>query len=163
MKQLPVRRQILQLVQSALREAGTDAGDTVLVERLNDLPAKRCPAILLRYAKVPETIGQLDLEGNQERTLSLLVACAIEGGEEFGEALDVFATQVETALAADVDQATPGMQRIHGMCAGGVGLAPASGVDWFLSGEGENVVGVCMQTWNFTYYVHPARSYVAIT
>lgn len=153
-----VKRQILRLLQQAL-QAGLSIKE-IHLDRLDPLPAKRCPAVLVREDERGESIKPLDLDGTQERTLFVNVASVVAQVDGYGEAADALALQVELLLAAEDGAAIPFVQELTALCAGGIALATSRPV---LSGEGDVAVAVTLHTWQFTYFVHPSRPDVAVT
>ncbi|KQP39676.1 hypothetical protein [Pseudorhodoferax sp. Leaf274] len=151
-----VKRQILHALRVALAEAFASA--LVDLDRLDPVPAGRCPAILLRESDSGEGITKVTAEGIQRRDLPVSVSMCVARATGYGDEADALGLQVEQLLAggSQPDLTTD----LEGLCCFGIALR---GSRLFMSGEGETAIAVLMHTWIFSYAVDPAQPDVAIT
>jgi len=150
-----VQQQILDALQAALASAGTAAAARVYVERVDPLPQTQLPALLLEEAEGGETIGELLLDGTQERIYAITIACAVQSASNYGAQARALGLQVEQLLASD----TLAMAPLIALCSGGIRLAA---VRMATTGEGEQTLAVRLHTWLFTYFAHQARPDTAL-
>lgn len=153
-----VNRQILHLVRDAL--VASLPGVEVHLDRVDVLPARRCPAVLVREADTGGAISQLSAEGIQRRVLPVTVSSCVALAEGYGEAAYELGDRVERLLGADFDAAQPLVRTLRTMCPLGLELR---GWRMFMSGEGETAIAVLMHSWHFTVAVYPAEPDIAIT
>lgn len=151
-----VKRQILHALRDALAVALAPA--LVELDRLDPLPAGRCPAALIRESDRGEAITEVTAEGLQRRDLLVNVSLCVAQAAGYGELADALGLQVEQLLAGAV---LPDLTAaLEGLCCFGIELR---GSRLFMSGEGETTIAVLMHTWHFSYAVDPARPDLAIT
>jgi hypothetical protein len=156
---VPVRRQALRLVEQLLREIAAP-GTHVEAERRDPIKPARCPAYLVNYPEKPEAIQSVQLDGQQERVLTLLISTVVVAGQNAGDLLDDLAGQVEAALGtSSSDEAFPAMQQLLAFCSD---IEQSNDISWFDSGDGQDVVAVCVQSWQFTYFTNPGRPEVPV-
>lgn len=155
-----VKRQIQHCLRDAL-QAHLPVTAAYL-DRFEPLPARRCPAALLRESEAGERMREVTQEGLQRRDLLVDVALCVSlaASEDHGDAVALLGLQAEMLIAADLPERAPEIQRLHGLCPLGIELRASR---TFFSGEGEEVVAVQRQVWQFSYAVDPARPDVAIT
>lgn len=151
-----VKRQILHLMRDALTAAMPSA--SVYLDRIDPVPAARCPAVLVRESDRGEAIGDyLSMEGLQRRDLLVSVSLCVAVVDGWGDAADALGLQVEQLLAGETPP--PLVDQLRALCLD-VGLA---GSRMFMSGEGEYAVAVLMHTWRCSYVVNRAAPDIAIT
>lgn len=153
-----VKRQILHLVRAALLAALP--GVEVHLDRLDPIPARRCPAALVREADAGESIAPLLLDGTQQRALLVTISLCVTATDDHGDAVDALGLLVEKLFGAEHDNAEPLVQQLITLCRLGIELR---GSRPFQSGEGETAIAVLQHTWQFSYQVHQAAPDVAIT
>lgn len=150
-----IQQQILDALQTALVAAGTAAATRVYVERVDPLPQAQLPALLLEEAEGGETIGDLLLDGTQERTYAITIACAVQAASNYGAQARALGLQVEQLLGSEDVAMAP----LIALCSGGIRLAS---VRMATTGEGDQTIAVRLHTWLFTYFAHQAHPDTAL-
>lgn len=145
-----VKRQIQHLLRSALA-SHLPVVDAHL-DRIDTLLAKHCPAVLLRENEGGERMREVTTEGLQQRDLLVDVALCVAMGDDANEAAALLGLQAEKLIAADGSARAPEIQRLHALCPVGIELRQSR---TFASGEGEHVIVVQRQVWQFSYLVYP--------
>jgi hypothetical protein len=148
-----VQQQLLDAIKARLIAGNTAAGDDVFLDRLDPLPKGKRAAILIAEGDHGEDIVPATLKEMQQRTLDVVVTCALRScddviaeAREFGLAVEKLLSpkSTNTALLAIAKNWTIVNSRLA------------------KSGEGEEAVASRVQLWQFTYYVRKAEPDVAI-
>jgi hypothetical protein len=143
---LHLQQQVLNALQALLAAGGTAAGARVYLDREDPLPVSKLPAILIAEGEAGEDAeSNEDLDGLEQRTLSVLVRCVVTHGTTAAADARALGLSVEKLIAASATLAA--------LCGMGAHIANSRHVN---SGEGEQRFAERVQTWQFIYLVHPA-------
>lgn len=146
-----VQQQIIDALNVALAGSGIVGAASVFKERVDPVPASALPAIQFEESPDGEEVGDIDLEGIQERTYAISVACLVQHNEGYGDQARELGLRVEKLLAGN----GASMQPLIDLCAGGISIG--SGVRMVYSGDGDEAIAVRLQVWKFIYNVHQAH------
>lgn len=142
-----VQQQVLEAVQAVLIAAATDAGSNVFLDRVDPVPAKSLPAILVYESDQGETAQPYTVHGLEQRTLSVVTAGVVKHCADAPKNARAFGLAVEVALNEDEGDT------LAALCKLGWRMVTSRQIN---SGEGENLVAAREQVWQFTYLVNPA-------
>jgi hypothetical protein len=132
--------QILDALQATIVGAATAAAARVYTERVTEIAAASCPAILIEAGDediLPPT--SLGWPRMQERGFRLDVRCVVAVNAGYRRAAGNLAKQVEKAIAASV-----AAQQLGGIARGGVHLLKSTVEK---DGDGEKALYAIVQTW----------------
>lgn len=145
-----LQNQLLDFIAATIAAAGTDAGANVFLDRVDEIPTTRLPAVLI------EGIGDIrvdavtfDFPPAQERTYALAITSVVHHVSGAGRNARNLAGQVEAALLASSVVAGAG-----GLANGPMRLQPGQEIR---DGAGDvNLYGV-RQVWHAGYVTAAGR------
>lgn len=139
--------QIMTALQSALIAGGTVAASRVFIDRVDALQPAELPAILIDDGGFSaETV---DLDGTQERTANLVVACALNPDTTTAAEARAFGVAVEVILASSAT--------VQDLVDLDIAESRTN-----INGDGDRYLASCDQTWRATYTVNPAHPDIII-
>lgn len=134
-----VRKQIRDAVAAALVDLPTTE-DRVFTSKRYNWRGDELPGLAI-YTDA-ETVERLNMQRGQRRTVSLIIDLAESANDVGEDTLDAMASEVETALAADVT------------FGGLVKDSSLAGTDTDFSTDGEKPVGIKKLRYSVTYHTH---------
>jgi hypothetical protein len=132
-----VRKQIRDAVAAALADLPT-TGDRVFSSKRYNWRGDELPGLAIYTDS--EQVERLNMQRGQRRTVSLVIDLAESANDE--DTLDAMASEVETALAADVTFGGPAKD------------SSLAGTDTDTSTDGEKPVGIKRLRYTVTYHTH---------
>jgi hypothetical protein len=140
-----MQQQVLDAVAAVLAAANTSASTRVFKDRVDQLKPAQLPALIVNEGENGEDSVPGTISGLEERTLEVVIDCAVEQSST--------AAADARALGLAVEKAVRPAASLIALCKRGRRISNSRLV---LHGEGADLFASRRQTWQFTYLVKAA-------